>query len=722
MGLIIIFLTVLMHLSVYLAGNELAFFPSFIGLLRNVAFVSMFVVAIAWLKKKYSLRASSHVIYIALLLTAIGMAFQYRVSYDIWASSSSARVAIANKRQFIRDKTNILFIKKHPEFVRYYQPPASPNPEVSVGDEVVSMLGTLGKMSLILLAFVLIVVLQLKGKFSFLEGNYLFLGVLTFVFTVILGGITAVFGGAFGGGNFLANMTPWEVLKIPLVLTMTGFVIATQRYFQGTQPVGGDKARFFLVLLLIYFTPLWIFLLIRDFGQLWIMTFFYTFAFFVSTRRLVYPLIGLAALVGAFVLVLLVIPSINGLALAIWLNNWYWAVAAVGAVGIFVGYFAYAAKTRKGTPAKLITMTGGIVGWVFLSFAMPPFVITLFGVGETSVGILTGDFLDLPTGKRAAFLEHARSLTSDLSDVTGLSSEPQELSTQLAEISTDPERRHLLENQLTTWSACKYFGQGPKDSETLVNMLRALPSERLEGILTASPQFSERLARQLGTYTRPPEMVRKINSIADASFVSRLNLTGNWDPSPNLGVLTTPMRRITSWWLMWGILFGDENLQIFDANGPYWRTMEHLFRGFFAMEHGGLLGQGMGLGNPTFVPKAINDFVYVTLSEEMGLVGTTIILLLYTALTWTIILVGQRSSNNYWRLVTINFAILFWAQVFVNVGGVIGFMPLTGIPLPFISRGFFSMLTSFVALGIVVGISHQAELAATAEAQTPEKQ
>ena len=716
MGLIIIFLTVLMHLSVFLAGNELAYFPSFVALVRNVLFVSMFVVAIGWLRKKLKLRANTHVIYIALLLTAIGMAFQYRVSYDIWQSSGISRIAIANKQRFIRDKTNILFIRRHPEFVRYYQPPASPNPEMSIGEQVVEMIGTLGKMSIILVTFVAVVVAQAKGKFSFFEGNYLFLGVLTFIFTVILGGITAVFGGAAGGGNFLANMTPWEVLKIPLVLTMTGFVIAMQPYFQKDgQALGGDKTRFFAVLLLIYFTPLWIFLLIRDFGQLWIMTFFYTFAFYVSTRRVLYPAIGLGALVSAFVLVLLIIPSINGLALALWLTDWYWLVAIVGAVVIFGGYVLYAAKTKKGAPAKLIGVGLGVLGWVFISFAMPPYVITLFGVGDTSVPLLTGRFLDMSQRTRTSFLEQARSLTSDISNVTGLSDEPGELSAQISAIARDENRRRLYMDQIATWGACVYFGQGRTLPGDLVRMLRALPPERLQGTLQAAPRFSERIAVQLGTYARPPEMIRKINSISDESFESRLAAAGEWDPSPNLGVLATPMRRITSWWLMWGVLVGGDDLTLFDPNGPYWRTMEHLFRGFFAMEHGGMMGQGMGLGNPTFVPKAINDFVYVTLSEELGLVGTAFILLLYTALTWTIILVGQRSTNNYWRLVTINFAILFWAQVFVNVGGVVGLMPLTGIPLPFISRGFFSMLTSFVALGIIVGISHRAEASTTVE-------
>jgi len=706
MGLIIILLTILMHLSVYWAGHRLAYNPSFVALVRNVVFVSLFVMAIAWLQRRYRLRASKHVIYVALLLTAIGTTVQYRVSYDIWASSTKSSIAMANKRRFLRDKINILFIQRHPEFKKLYSPPDSPHEHITWQQELSDMVQTLAKMSIVLVVFAGIVILQMRGSLAFLEGNYLLLGLLTFLFTLLLGGVTAVFGGAAGGGSFLANMTPWEILKIPLVLTMTGFVITMQPYFHGERPVGGDRMRFLVVMLLLYLSPLWIFLLIRDFGQLWIMTFFYTLAFYVSTRRVLYPLLGFVLVVGMFVLALAVIPSIQGLSLAIWLHNWFWLVALVGALAIFGGYVVYVIRTRKGSPVKLGLALGGMASWVFITFAMPPYLITLFGVGDMDPHLLTHDFMSLPQRTRTKFLEQAPTLVARLSTVLTLSDSPDELSSQLAGFSKDE-----MERRLAAWRMCETFGRANPPVSDMAAMLKTWPSEHIGALLSASSRFRDRLATQLGTVPRIPNMLTKLSHVTQQSLEERLGTMGQWEPSPNLGVLATPMRRITSWWLMWGILTGSESPEIYDEDGPYWRTLDHLFRGFFAMEHGGWLGQGLGMGNPTFVPKAINDFVYVTLSEEMGWIGTGAVLVLYIALVLTIILVGQRSTNNYWRLVTINFAILFWAQVFVNVGGVVGFMPLTGIPLPFISRGFFSMLTSFAALGIVVGISHRTEQA-----------
>jgi cell division protein FtsW (lipid II flippase) len=705
MGWFIVGLTAVMHLAVYLAGAEMAFFPSAMGAVRNVLFVALFVIAIGILKKKFNLRSRSHVIYIALLLTSIGLTFQYRISYDIWASSGKSSVAIANKRHFIRDKINILFLRNHPEFkAQYADAPTSPHKTRSLGAQAGEMAATLAKMLLIVGVFVLVVVLQAKGSLNFLQGAYLPLGVLTFVFTVLLGGITAVFGGASHGGNFLGNMTPWEVLKIPLVLTMTGFVITTQHYFQGKIPVGGDRTKFILTLALIYFTPLWIFLLIRDFGQLWIMTFFYAMSFYISTRRARYGFAGFGLIVLAFILVLGVIPLIHGLGMAIWLYNWVWVTSILGTVAIFGGYVVFVRKTRKGSTMKLASVVGGVVAWLFMAYAMPPYMITLFGAGKMSPATIAEDFTELPSGQRVKFLSQARSLSRDLGMLFGVNSNPENVSHLLE--STPPEK---LRARLDAWELCETFGRGTPPVADVAALLQGWPAEHVKGILRVSPRFRKNLARNLGTTATTDPMMRKMRSITRASLESRLRTMGTWEPPLSLGVLATPLRRITSWWKMWGILAGTEDPSIYDAQGPYWRTLEHLFRGFFGMEAGGFFGQGLGLGNPTFVPKAINDFVYISLSEELGWIGTLVILLLYTALTWTIILVGQRSTNNYWRLVTTNFAILIWAQVFVNVGGVTGFMPLTGIPLPFISRGFFSMLTSFVALGIIVGISHGAE-------------
>ena len=374
----------------------------------------------------------------------------------------------------------------------------------------------------------------------------------------------------------------------------------------------------------------------------------------------------------------------------------------MGAAAIAGIYVLYVRMTARGSPAKLALVVAGMAGWFFVSFAMPPYMITLFGAGDTNPIRISRQFVKLPAEEVTRFLQHAPSLTRRLSTVLGLPDSPDSLAYDIRQMPTDE-----IERRLSGWRMFHTYGSDSTQADRIAVVLRTWPRDELRCLLRASPRFRARLGTQLGlgSAARPASMVDKIRRITPESLVARLGSMGTWEPPPSLGVLATPWRRITSWWRMWGLLIGERS-ELLDESGPYWRTLDHLFRGFFAMEHGGWVGQGMGIGFPVFVPKAINDFMYAALCEELGWLGAAAILLLYTALIWTIVVVGQHSTNNYWRLVTINFAILFWAQVFVNVGGVVGFIPLTGIPLPFISRGFISMLTSFTALGILVGISH----------------
>jgi cell division protein FtsW (lipid II flippase) len=103
----------------------------------------------------------------------------------------------------------------------------------------------------------------------------------------------------------------------------------------------------------------------------------------------------------------------------------------------------------------------------------------------------------------------------------------------------------------------------------------------------------------------------------------------------------------------------------------------------------------------------VSDFVYSAIAEELGLIGAAVILLCYIVLFLLGIRIAVESDDDFERLLAVGFTSMLAIQVFVNVGGVVKLIPLTGITLPFISRGGFSFLISFIIVGFLMGLSHR---------------
>jgi rod shape determining protein RodA len=126
-----------------------------------------------------------------------------------------------------------------------------------------------------------------------------------------------------------------------------------------------------------------------------------------------------------------------------------------------------------------------------------------------------------------------------------------------------------------------------------------------------------------------------------------------------------------------------------------------------AIGAGGLLGQGYlhgKLTNLDFVPEQHTDFIFTALGEEFGFVGAAFMLALFAILMWRAIRIAYLSKDGFGTYVASGIAAMFAIQMFVNVGMVIGIMPITGIPLPFVSYGGSSMLANFIAVGLLLNI------------------
>jgi rod shape determining protein RodA len=133
----------------------------------------------------------------------------------------------------------------------------------------------------------------------------------------------------------------------------------------------------------------------------------------------------------------------------------------------------------------------------------------------------------------------------------------------------------------------------------------------------------------------------------------------------------------------------------------------NLDQSLIAVGAGGLTGVGYGNGTQTnldYVPEQHTDFIFTVAGEEFGFVGAMLVLLLYALILWRAIRIAALSKDPFGTLVAAGIASMFAIQMFVNVGMVIGIMPITGIPLPFLSYGGSSLLVSFAAIGMLESI------------------
>lgn len=144
-----------------------------------------------------------------------------------------------------------------------------------------------------------------------------------------------------------------------------------------------------------------------------------------------------------------------------------------------------------------------------------------------------------------------------------------------------------------------------------------------------------------------------------------------------------------------------------DIQGPGYQ----LYQAQVAVTAGGWLGKGLTNGTQTqgdLLPVQTTDFVFASLAEELGFVGGAMLFVLFALLLWRVLLAGWRSPDPFGTLVAGGVASMILFQLTVNVGMVLGVMPITGIPLPFVTHGGASLVSLAVGLGILQSLNiHQ---------------
>lgn len=129
-----------------------------------------------------------------------------------------------------------------------------------------------------------------------------------------------------------------------------------------------------------------------------------------------------------------------------------------------------------------------------------------------------------------------------------------------------------------------------------------------------------------------------------------------------------------------------------------------------AIGSGQLVGKGLFLGTQTnlrYVPEQHTDFIFTVIGEELGLLGSATLLVLFGILTWRIWAAARDATTPFASYICAGVLAMIVFQIFENVGMTMGIMPITGIPLPLVSYGGSSMLMTFIALGLVLGIQYR---------------
>jgi len=145
----------------------------------------------------------------------------------------------------------------------------------------------------------------------------------------------------------------------------------------------------------------------------------------------------------------------------------------------------------------------------------------------------------------------------------------------------------------------------------------------------------------------------------------------------------------------------------FDPQNDPQRTDWNRHQAEIAIGSGGLTGRGYLKGPQTnldFVPEQHTDFIFTVVGEEFGFVGAIGVLLLFGVLIWRAFRIALLSKDPFGTYVAAGIASMFAIQIFVSVGMTIGIMPITGIPLPFVSYGGSSLLTNCVAVGMLLNV------------------
>jgi cell division protein FtsW len=183
-----------------------------------------------------------------------------------------------------------------------------------------------------------------------------------------------------------------------------------------------------------------------------------------------------------------------------------------------------------------------------------------------------------------------------------------------------------------------------------------------------------------------------------------------WKHLAALGVAAVPVL----WWAIMGETYRRNRFLAFlNPNADPLGAGYHIIQSLYAIGSGGLLGVGLGQSHQKFLylPERHTDFIFAILGEELGFIGTLAVLALFFLLAWRGCRAAMLAPDRFGSLLAVGIIGMVTLQALVNIGVVTGSLPITGIPLPFISYGGSSLVFSLAGIGILLNISSQGQRA-----------
>ncbi len=156
-----------------------------------------------------------------------------------------------------------------------------------------------------------------------------------------------------------------------------------------------------------------------------------------------------------------------------------------------------------------------------------------------------------------------------------------------------------------------------------------------------------------------------------------------------------------------GTGYRSDRMIFLDPFSDYYGSGYQLIRSFYAFADGGLFG--VGLGNSTekylYLPESETDFIYAIIGEEFGLVGAVAVIVAFLLILYAGLKIARQAPDAFGRMAAAGCTVMLVSQAFINIGCVIGLMPTTGKPLPFISAGGSSLMGSMLLVGVILAVS-----------------
>ena len=148
-------------------------------------------------------------------------------------------------------------------------------------------------------------------------------------------------------------------------------------------------------------------------------------------------------------------------------------------------------------------------------------------------------------------------------------------------------------------------------------------------------------------------------------------------------------------------------INVFDIESDIQGATYQQYRGRMALANGGITGQGLFNGSLTQVggvPEGQNDFIFVSIGEELGFLGCLVVLIVLAAICFRVIRIAWICRKDSGKIICVGFFGMIFAQIFINVGMCVALLPVIGVTLPFFSAGGTSLLCVYLGVGLALNV------------------